>query len=189
MMRPGGTGRPIPDVPARSAPLPHGRPRIPARPSSRPVPKLWTHHVMTRPSLPVAVGPARPGGRFGRLLGPHDRPRATRPGKMRTRRPGPPPQPNLPDIRRAIVGRLFAHLMPYTSDAHAAATRFRPPHDVMSAHITLIPVTFAFCRERRHVHPYRHPTRDRPAEQHDAGNRSAHRNGSRVRSARLPQDP
>ena len=38
----------------------------------------------------------------------------TRPGEMRIHRPGPPPQPSLSDIRRAIIGRLFAHLMPYT---------------------------------------------------------------------------
>ncbi len=37
----------------------------------------------------------------------------TRPGEMWTRRPGRPPQPSLPAIRRAIIGRLFTHLMPH----------------------------------------------------------------------------
>ena len=50
-------------------------------------------------------------------------------GKMRTRRPGPPPQPSLPAIRRAIIGRLFAHLMPYVQCPHCRK-QFRLPHDV-----------------------------------------------------------
>ena len=42
---------------------------------------------------------------------------------------GPPPQPSLPAIRRAIIGRLFTHIMPHVRCPHCKK-RFRLPHDL-----------------------------------------------------------
>jgi hypothetical protein len=42
--------------------------------------------------------------------------------------PGPPPAPSLPAVRRAIAGRLFAHLAAPIRCPHCRQ-RFQPPAD------------------------------------------------------------
>ena len=49
--------------------------------------------------------------------------------KTRTLQPGPPPQPSLPALRRAIIGRLFAPLVPPVQCPHCRQ-QFQLPSDL-----------------------------------------------------------
>lgn len=55
--------------------------------------------------------------------------RRTGRGKMTTCLPEPPPSPSLPAMRRAIIGRLFASLVPPVLCPHCRR-RFRLPSDI-----------------------------------------------------------